>query len=478
MLRTLLTFHFLVVSSLDAGKVIVTRDTAGDTFTNPLGCRATRCPSTATLSASLCTCKCPNQGTWMQDTGDCVQKSSCSYSFRSDHILAMSIPSVNVDDRLTPVTELLYNGANAPMTNGEYKITTFEYLKDNSWTSPSPNEKNYFYFQSQGQKYYLNERIQIRDIPNYTGAIIKFFLKPTNNAPEGCLVIKTAGSTTYVAPTPQTQAAVATTSAFTTSAETTTAYTSSSSTFYSDGPTSHQATPSGVDVDDKASDSTRSVPPSSTSAETTTAYTSSSSTFYSDGPTSHQAIDSSNPTTEEEDTDDKATDSIDSTGRVPPSSTKAISDLPALPPIVLEQMGSSNAGSIAGGTIGAVFVAALVIVLIILLWRKRSRKIVTVSEAVSLSNPVYLAKAKDNVPETVVYECPDEAEQHPANDIIYEEIGQGPKAGGSSLPSNSAYEEPVKVFNKDPYEEPVDNGKNVEYEEPSSKKSTDYTNVV
>ena len=159
-------------------------------------------------------------------------------------------------------------------------------------------------------------------------------------------------------------------------------------------------------------------------------------------------------------------------------------------------MGSSNAGSIAGGTIGAVFVAALVIVLIILLWRKRSRKIVTgtldrlhyiclfalflflVSEAVSLSNPVYLAKAKDNVPETVVYECPDEAEQHPANDIIYEEIGQGPKAGGSSLPSNSAYEEPVKVFNKDPYEEPVDNGKNVEYEEPSSKKSTDYTNVV
>ena len=76
----------------------------------------------------------------------------------------MSIPSVNVDDRLTPVTELLYNGANAPMTNGEYKITTFEYLKDNSWTSPSPNEKNYFYFQSQGQKYYLNVRKMRREL--------------------------------------------------------------------------------------------------------------------------------------------------------------------------------------------------------------------------------------------------------------------------------------------------------------------------
>ena len=106
-----------------------------------------------------------------------------------------------------------------------------------------------------------------------------------------------------------------------------------------------------------------------------------------------------------------------------------------------------------------------------------------------------------------MYHCPDETEQRRADDVIYEEISQGPpKANGCS--SNGAckepvqvpneegpYEEPVKVPNEEgpyeepvkvpkeegpceepvkvldegPYEEPVSNAKNAEYEKLSSK---------
>ena len=210
------------------------------------------------------------------------------------------------------------------------------------------------------------------------------------------------------------------------------------------------------------------------------------------------------------DVDDETTDS---TGNEPPSSTKTISsDLPTLPPIVLEQKDSSDssAGAIAGGIIGGIFIAALVVALIVFLWRRRSGKFVTGtsdifiafasvlsffpgsesdtvnlpnpvysgkvagthgvcitfasalsffrgsgSEAVNLHNPAYSGKVKGEAPETAVYERPDETGQRRADDVIYEEISQGPpKANGCS--SNGACKEPVQVPNEEgPYEEPV-----------------------
>ena len=116
------------------------------------------------------------------------------------------------------------------------------------------------------------------------------------------------------------------------------------------------------------------------------------------------------------------------------------------------------------------------------------------SEAVNLHNPAYSGKVKGKAPETVVYHCPDETEQRRADDVIYEEISQGPpKANGCS--SNGACkepvqvpneegpyeepvkvpkeegpcEEPVKVLDEGPYEEPVSNAKNAEYEKLSSE---------
>ncbi|XP_065844988.1 uncharacterized protein [Oscarella lobularis] len=432
MFRTPLLLCFLVVSSLDGGIVITREGTVGDTFTNPLGCAA-KCPSTSTAATTLsCTCKCPNKNTWMQDTEDCVQESSCPYSFRSDRILAVTIPSRKVDDKLAPGQGLLYQGAKAPKTTGGYLITKFEYLKGNSWTNPSQKEQNYFYFQSQGQsqgqKYILWERIQLQDISSYAGAIIRFTLRPTDNvAPEGCLEIKIAGSLTYIAPTLETRVPAVTTS--------------------------------------------------TSSIEKTTSY--SSSTFYSDGPTSQEEMISNDPTTGYEDVTPSGVDvddeTTDSTGNEPPSSTKTISsDLPTLPPIVLEQKDSSDssAGAIAGGIIGGIFIAALVVALIVFLWRRRSGKFVTESdtvnlpnpvysgkvagsEAVNLHNPAYSGKVKGEAPETAVYERPDETGQRRADDVIYEEISQGPpKANGCS--SNGACKEPVQVPNEEgPYEEPV-----------------------
>ena len=123
---------------------------------------------------------------------------------------------------------------------------------------------------------------------------------------------------------------------------------------------------------------------STSSVEKTTSY--SSSTFYSDGPTSQEEMISNDPTTEYEDVTPSGVDvddeTTDSTGNEPPSSTKTISsDLPTLPPTVLEQKDSSDGrtGAIAGGTIGGIFIAAFVVALIVFLWRRRSGEFVTVT---------------------------------------------------------------------------------------------------
>eukprot|EP00118_Oscarella_pearsei_P016472 m.157539 g.157539 ORF g.157539 m.157539 type:complete len:422 (+) comp38711_c0_seq2:848-2113(+) len=195
-----------LLSAVNAARIAVTRKEDGDEFVNPLGCLVAHCPSTSLpLTNRDCFCKCPKLTTWMQDAGKCAMTLGCDYTMVGNYIPAMAILGVNVDDSLSPETLLLYKGSKASTASGEYKMTGFQYLKDKPWASPKKTEENDFYFQQKGGGFILMERIQLKNVKDYNGAVINFTLTSPKQT-KGCLLIKINGSMSYnahVFPVPQ-----------------------------------------------------------------------------------------------------------------------------------------------------------------------------------------------------------------------------------------------------------------------------------
>ena len=74
-----LCLGLFLLSKSGGTTITINRLPDGDEFTSPFGCLNNdqlKCPSSASVTASSkCMCKCPDQNTWMQDMGKCVDAS-------------------------------------------------------------------------------------------------------------------------------------------------------------------------------------------------------------------------------------------------------------------------------------------------------------------------------------------------------------------------------------------------------------------
>ncbi|XP_065845382.1 uncharacterized protein [Oscarella lobularis] len=191
-----LCLGLFLLSKSGGTTITINRLPDGDEFTSPFGCLNNdqlKCPSSASVTASSkCMCKCPDQNTWMQDMGKCVDASDCSYSLAKEgSILAMSFPR---NGNISPKTPVLFREASgetlwSPVTSGDLSIKSMRYLKSSQWTESiiAAEGNNFkFAFEKQGKRYYLQGGAQDLD-----GAVINFTVASS------CLIIKITGVASY-----------------------------------------------------------------------------------------------------------------------------------------------------------------------------------------------------------------------------------------------------------------------------------------